>query len=89
MLLQTLEVTTRQEKVSSLRVEPSSSSGVKVIWSLPSLKIVVDSGDLTISLLCQIAIRQNITTVVVEEGVRVDVARVRSVVRLRCVVCRL
>jgi hypothetical protein len=50
---------------------------------------VVDSGNLAISLLCQIAIRQNIATAVVKKGVGVNMARVRSIVRLRRVVRRL
>jgi hypothetical protein len=89
VLLQTPKVTARQEKVSSLRAESSGSSGIKVIWSSLSLKIVVDSGDLAIGLLCQITIRQNVAAVVIKKGVGVSIARVRSVVRLRCVIHRL
>jgi hypothetical protein len=50
-------VTPRQKKASSLRAELSGSSGVEVIWSLPSLKVVVDSSDLIVGLLGQVAIR--------------------------------
>ena len=89
MLLQMPKVTTRQEKASSLRMELSGSSGIEVVRCSPSLKVVVDSGDLTIGLLCQIAIRQNIAAAFIKKGVRVNVARVRSVVKLRYVVCRL
>jgi len=39
-----------------------------------SLKIVVDSSNLAIGLLCQIAVREDITIAVVKKGVGIDVA---------------
>jgi len=50
---------------------------------------VVDGGDLIISLLHQIAIRQNVATVVAKKCVRVSIARAGGVVELRGIVHRL
>ncbi len=83
MLLQTPKVATRQEKVLGLRAEQSGSSGVEMTRHSPSLKVVVDSGDLIVGLFCQITVREDIATAVIKKCVRVNIARARGVIRLR------